>query len=151
MNLFLKRLHHGDNSTIGALYANGEFQCFTCEDEPREVKVPGKTRIPSGKYQITYRDIGGMVERYKSRMPWHKGMLWLRDVPNFDWIYLHIGNYHTDTDGCILVGDTARNGYDRGGWVEHSTVAYERLYKMISRQLDCGIPVSIVVQDEPVI
>lgn len=45
MNLFLKRLHSGNNSTIGALYINSVFQCFTCEDEPRKIKIPGRTKL----------------------------------------------------------------------------------------------------------
>jgi len=151
MNLFLKRLHSGSNSTIGALYINSVFQCFTCEDKPRKIKIPGRTRIPAGKYQITYRDEGGMVEGYKQRMPWHKGMIWLRDVPGFEWIYIHVGNTHEDTSGCILVGDTARNGYEQGGWVEQSGVAYRRLYEVIYAALDAGENVSIIVQDEPMV
>lgn len=58
MLIALIRGHYGENETLGKLYANGEFECYTCEDKMREVpgkrisewKVYGKTAIPTGQY-----------------------------------------------------------------------------------------------------
>jgi len=38
---------------------DGQFVCFGLEDEYREDKVAGETRIPSGTYQVALRKEGG--------------------------------------------------------------------------------------------
>ena len=48
----------GDRATIGELLIDGEFFCYTLEDEVRadDTKVYGETAIPNGEYtvEITY-------------------------------------------------------------------------------------------------
>jgi hypothetical protein len=39
MKIEVKRIGDNGNATIGAFYINGIFQCFTIEDEERDVKV----------------------------------------------------------------------------------------------------------------
>ena len=39
----------------------------------------------------------------------HKGMLWVRDIPGFEYILIHTGNTDEHTSGCLLVGDTQEN------------------------------------------
>ena len=50
----LFRFSSGSVSTLGLIMADlndGKvFRCFTLEDEYREAKVSGETRIPAGKY-----------------------------------------------------------------------------------------------------
>jgi hypothetical protein len=108
------------------------------------VKVPGETRIPAGTYQIKLRPEGGMNAKYAARFPAdHRGMLWLQDVPGFEWVYIHIGNTDDDTLGCILVGDTA----NIEGTLARSEQAYRRIYGTISNAILAGEPVSITVED----
>ena len=99
MKLLLERTTYTDNSTIGKLYINGVFQCFTLEDKDRNLeqqgeKVYGETAIPRGKYDvvITYS------KRFRTELPL------LVDVPQFEGIRIHPGNFSGDTEGCILVG-----------------------------------------------
>ena len=79
MILELLRISSQEDSTNGVLFAvndNGdrEFLCYTLEDEYRERKVKGETRIPAGEYAITLRDYGGFHNRYAGRFPeMHKG------------------------------------------------------------------------------
>jgi hypothetical protein len=151
MNYILQRFSSGKTSTLGALFAaygNDQRQCLamTLEDEHRDVKVPKETRIPAGRYQIKLRNAGGMTERYK-RFPFHKGMLWLQDVPNFEWVYIHIGNREDQTDGCILVGDGCRLNTAGPGEVSHSEFAYRRVYLDMLKALDAGEEVWIDVRD----
>lgn len=113
----------------------------TLEDEYRARKVPGETSIPAGIYEIRLRTEGGMHQKYARRFPWHVGMLWLQDVPGFEWIYIHIGNDDDDTDGCILVGET--RGPD---WIGESVKAYTRLYQHIVPYFDTE-PVQIEIRD----
>jgi len=139
MELLLQRISTGDESTLGIMfeghYSNPDnppvFQCFTMEDQPNEPKVPGETRIPAGRYRVLVRREGGMHSRYGVKFPWHQGMLWLQDVPDFKWVYIHPGNYDDDTEGCILPGDGAISNVPERGMVTRSVGAYERLYKKI--------------------
>jgi len=148
MNLLLQRLHSGPESTVGALYIDGVFHSYTCEDEHRNIKVPGRTRIAAGFYDIVLRAEGGMHGRYDSKFPGlHRGMLWLLDVPGFEWAYIHIGNKHENTSGCILTGADAYTN-DQGGSVGRSTLAYESLYRKIIMAIDRGERIRIDVMDE---
>lgn len=147
MQLILARIFSGDDSTVGVLGVDDKPFCFACEDEKRLVKVHGETRIPTGTYEIKYRDAGSMVTRYRDRYPWHKGMLHLQDVPGFEFIYIHIGNTDADTLGCILVGNGATLNGAGGGSISHSRDAYAALYKTIARALDNDEKVEITVLD----
>jgi hypothetical protein len=55
-------------------------------------------------------------------------MLWLQNVPGFEWIYLHIGNDETETDGCPLVGRVPVVLPDGEFKLASSTEAYLALY-----------------------
>jgi Family of unknown function (DUF5675) len=124
------------NATFSALYmmAPRQFICFILEDEYREVKVPGHTRIPAGRYEIKLRKEGGFDQRYRARFgAMHRGMLHLQDVPGFTYILIHCGNAPEDTSGCLLTGDTLM---PRVPMVGGSGVAYARLYLPLRDQLE---------------
>ena len=130
MRLKLVRHTTGKDSTGGLLFINDSFAFYTCEDQYQENKVLKETRIPEGIYQIKLRNAGGMNERYKVKFNFHQGMLHLQDVPDFEWVYIHVGNNDDDTEGCILVGRsiTTVNGESAVG---DSVLAYTQLYNMI--------------------
>ena len=46
MKINVKRLHKTNNSTIGELYIDGKFECYTLEDVERDKKIDGKTKSP---------------------------------------------------------------------------------------------------------
>lgn len=141
------RLSHGDDSTLGVL-KDGSFTAFTCEDEFREEKLHGETRIPAGDYEIKLRNEGGMNEKYLLKYPeFHRGMLHLQDVPGFEWIYIHTGNNESHTEGCILVGYKADIIDNNGGEVYRSRSAYSDLYKRIIKAMDRGEKVEIHIRD----
>ncbi len=150
MELHLLRISTGDESTLGTMYRideDREFRCFTMEDQPNEPKVPGETRIPEGRYIIGLRTEGGMTKRYAKKFDWHRGMLWLREVPGFQFVYIHYGNYEKDTDGCILTGDGAQSNVLEDGMVMSSVAAYTRLYAEILDAMIVEEPVWITIQD----
>lgn len=142
----LEVLRYSDNgeSTLGILKVNGKFFCYTLEDEYRDVKVKHETRIPEGKYDITLRNEGGLTRKYAARYPGiHKGMIWVRNVPNFQYIYIHAGNTDDHTSGCLLVGNNINNNTLKDGFVGDSRSAYVKLYKEIVSAIEAGEDVII--------
>jgi hypothetical protein len=150
MELLVMRLSSGEEATLGAMFDQTgvrQFLCYVLEDQFNEPKIAGETRIPPGRYQIKLRDEGGMVQRYRKRFPWHKGMLWLQDVPGFQFIYIHVGNKDDDSEGCLLVGDGQISNVVERGQVTSSVTAYTRLYNRIVKALGNNEEVWIEIDD----
>jgi hypothetical protein len=137
MRATLRRLDGGPHDTIGELRLNGRLLAFTLEDEGRDTKVVGETRIPAGVYPVRLRTEGGHHAKYTRRFAkgmgptWHRGMLEVCDVPGFRWILIHIGNTHSDTAGCILVGDGVNGLGQSSRALMGSTTAYIRAYEAL--------------------
>lgn len=83
MNLILQRTHEVGNTTFGKLFHNNKFLNYTLEDKVRDIKIKHETAIPSGTYQV----IINKSERFKQLMPL------LLNVPNFEGVRIHKGNY----------------------------------------------------------
>lgn len=133
MHLKVARLADNTDASIGLLAVNGSFQCFTVEDEKRAVKVKKETRIPEGIYEVVFRTEGSHHEKYKLKYGAnHYGMLHIINVPNFQFILIHIGNTDEDTEGCLLVGESLHSNFTVSG----STIAYEKLYKLVADALN---------------
>ena len=131
--LELKRYSTSPESTLGILSKNGTFFCHTLEDTKRPIKIDGETRIRDGFYPLDLRTGSPTSTRYKKKYSWHRwGMIWVRDVFNFKWVYLHPGNTSEDTRGCPLVGDGVNNNTTAEGRLSVSVVPYRRLYEEIA-------------------
>ena len=134
MIIELLRFCSRDHYTLGSLFLDKRFLCFTLEDEYREFKVHGRTRIPAGVYEVTLRREGQFHIDYSRMFPdIHKGMLHLENVPNFLYILFHIGNWAKDTEGCILVGASASANY-----VSYSRKTYLVVYPLIANRIASG-------------
>ncbi len=155
IRLTLERLVSNNDATIGILkgvrHLNGDterlFTKFACEDEYRTKKVYGETRIPAGTYWIGLRKEGGFHNRYAKKFgDWHRGMLHIQNVPNFEYILIHIGNTQKDTAGCICPGQAASL---HSMYVQASTAAYRELYPPVAAALEQGedVPISIIDRD----
>ena len=97
MKLEVLRISSQNDSTSGILFdvVNGKrkFLCYTLEDEQRDVKVWGETRIPAGEYKLSLRKEGGFHSRYQAKYGnMHQGMIHVNDVPGFEFILWHTGN-----------------------------------------------------------
>jgi len=148
MHLQLMRISTGVESTTGALYIDGEFVCFVLEDTKRNKKVAGETRIPDGNYRIALRNEGHLTRKYATRYgQMHKGMLWLQDVPGFEWVYIHTGNKRGHTEGCLLVGDSLNNNQLADGFVGKSRDAYQRIYPQIAGAIESGEKATIRISN----
>ena len=139
IELKLIRKYLKKDYTIGKLYINDVYFCDTLEDTVRDIskgnctaKIYGRTAIPSGTYDVVY----GYSPKYKKLMPR------LIDVPCFTGILIHPGNTHSDTDGCILVGQNKQVGK-----VLNSRTTFDKLIQRIiqsNNNTDKQIKITIV-------
>jgi hypothetical protein len=94
--LELKRHASANGCTIGELFYNGKFFCYTLEDvvRPAGQHVTDETAIPAGTYPVTIDH----SPTFRMLTPRLGGRLAGRGV------LIHPGNGPKDTRGCILVG-----------------------------------------------
>lgn len=152
MELKVIRYSDGGDSTLGLLFIDGFFQCYTLEDEFKAVKVYADTRIPAGTFNITLRTVGSFHERMIKHSSAevrdiHRGMLWLRDVPGFEYILIHPGNTEADTAGCLMVGNNVNNNRITNGMLANSTAAYIDMYKKVMAAFDRKEDILITIID----
>ena len=124
MEIKLTRTEYTDESTIGYLSIDGIYSCYTLEDtvRPDGVKVPGKTAIPAGRYEITI----DKSTRFKRLMP-H-----ILNVPMFEGIRIHAGNDSGDTEGCILLG-TSKSEDSVGNSLAANAVFFGKLHEALEK------------------
>lgn len=91
MTLSLIRESSGAHGTLGRLFVNGKFFCFSMEPDEDRAAHPA---IPVG----TYRVVVSPSLRFKRMLPIVVG------VPGRTGIRIHPGNDQGDTEGCILLG-----------------------------------------------
>lgn len=119
MHIVIKRTTNEDKQTLGTLQVQG-FKCYTLE-LPWKQNKKGISCIPPGKYKV--------VKRFSEKYGNHLHIL---DVKGRSFILIHNGNYHTQIQGCILVGDSLtdinKDGYKD---VTNSTKTLEKLVNML--------------------
>ena len=81
-----------DDCTIGRLWC-GEFQCMTLE-LPWLNNAKNVSCIPAGTYRYNFR-----------LSPKNGPVLELKAVKDRTYIQIHAGNFTSQIEGCILVGD----------------------------------------------
>lgn len=107
MKLELIRTVFTEDTTLGELYVDGEFQCHILEDKDRgltsdmplkeikKLKVKHETCIPYGTYPIKLTH----SPKFKRVLPLLVG------VPGYSGIRIHTGVRNTHTSGCLLPGE----------------------------------------------
>lgn len=131
MKITVTREIFDDQCSIGSMDVDDKPQCYTLEPMTRPEgaeKVFGKTAIPYGKYPVTITFSG----HFQRDMPL------VNNVPGFDEIRIHPGNWPSNTEGCCLVGVT--KGVDMVG---NSVAAFEPLFTKIKSSIDSGDTVTI--------
>jgi hypothetical protein len=144
MLLEVKREPSANGCTLGSLFVDGEFECFTLEDVVREVpelavekwKVPDETAIPTGTYDV----IVNMSEHFQKLLPL------LLNVPGFEGVRIHSGNVAADTEGCILVGKRRS-----ATAVLASRAAFNPLFAKIKAAIARGETVRIGITNPPLV
>jgi hypothetical protein len=102
-----------EESTIGEMFIDGVFLCYTLEDKDRNLKhtdsllwiktrkVYGKTAIPTGTYKCGFT----ISNRFKRVLPE------IFNVKGYTGVRIHAGNTAEDTHGCLLLGN--KKAYDK--------------------------------------
>lgn len=120
MLIEVKRFEFKDTYTVGKMYIDNIYECYTLEDVVRTgAKVNGQTAIPTGTYNL----IINHSNRFNRDLPL------LENVPNFTGVRIHSGNTSADTDGCILLG-TTWSGQD---FIGNSKVAYKKFFEKLQK------------------
>ena len=134
MELLLKRIARREKYTIGRLYIDGEYFCDTLEDTDRGLaqadglavckrkKIPGVTAIPTGRYRVVTNVVSPRFSKFKQYQFCGGKLPRIINVPAFEGVLIHIGNYPNQTEGCVLVGKNTVVGA-----VMESAVTFRRL------------------------
>lgn len=116
MKILIDRNYKYPKYTVGEVYVNGTFYCYSMEDIDRglhtdmpmryfkERKVYGETAIPCGTYEVII-DWSPKFKRYMPHVMWRNADGKLVEVPGFSGIRLHPLNTAEDSLGCIGFGD----------------------------------------------
>lgn len=161
-NFQLQRYSDDSFSTLGLIheiFTAGRkpfFWGYSLEDEFREKKVAGDTRIWGGQtYEIQLmKTVTGLTQKYRDD-PRFKDFftfhLWLSNVKDFTGVYMHVGNIDAHTEACVLMGDSANNNQKTAGnegKILESVDCYTRFYKYLCPKLAAGDRAFLKVRDE---
>ena len=116
-----------DQATEGELFIDGDFAGFTLE--PPRLDPPAKPRaIPTGSYDLTWAH----STKHKMFVPL------VENVPDFEGIEIHVGNFPQDTEGCLLVATTRKKDE-----IDTSRPVIQAVYAKVQAAFDANEPMSI--------
>ena len=136
MLLTVKRTNFTEESTIGELFIDGKFFCYTLEDKDRGLtdsmslaeiklrKIFGVTCIPYGKYKVVL----SMSPKFGKILPEIQG------VKGYSGIRIHTGNTAKNSLGCLLVGK--KKAFNQ---IFESTAAMRELMLLLDKANDVWI------------
>jgi Steigviridae/Suoliviridae L,D-carboxypeptidase/transpeptidase len=134
MQLNLYRQEFYADCTIGKLYHGDTWICDIIEDYDRSLKqtdelayilykkVPGKTCIPYGRYEIDITE----SKHFKRPLPL------LKNVIGYEGIRIHSGNDATQSEGCLLTGEQINKNAHA---LAYSRINFEKVFKLIGDAL----------------
>ncbi|MBP8242197.1 MAG: hypothetical protein KAX36_07455 [Thermoflexales bacterium] len=106
------RTSENGSSQTGELFVDGKMVAHTLE-LPWKNNQSYVSSIPTGTYRA--------IVRYDKTDQWR---FQLESVPNRTGVQIHVGNYPTQIEGCVLVGRRVNNS---GNAVSESSAAYAAL------------------------
>lgn len=135
-----------EDSTIGTLILKDAdkvlFKGFSCENTGPSTDESGKDRrIVGGKYSLEWANSTKNSNKKLGR--WQNKVLWVKRDEAFNkrLIRIHVGNFPTDTEGCILPGLSE----NKKGAVNSSVNAVIELFNAIDK---IGVEnVELIVKD----
>lgn len=115
MKWVVQRRSSDPEAVTGELLIDGQHECWTLEPPYGPASVKPRA-IPAGSYPLTVR----FSLEHQRLLP-H-----VEDVPGFEEVEIHVGNFPKDTKGCTLVGTV--QGKD---FILRSAEEFERLFQKI--------------------
>ena len=133
MKVTITRSKLEDAQTLGALVLTNDegkklFNCKTLE-LPWLNNKRNESCIPLGNYKVVARQSARYNKHYH-----------IKDVPGRSFVLIHIGNYYTQTKGCILVGKSVSD-INGDGYLDvtNSKSALQELLKLAPNGFDLEI------------
>lgn len=127
MRLLLERFYKTDKCTVGKLFVDGEYYCYTLEPPIKDDGSKPRA-IPVGTYPVVI----DFSEHFQRRLP-H-----LLQVLDFEGVRMHPGNTDKDTLGCILTG----HEWSGGDFIGHSREVFDTLFAKLEQAQDVKIEIS---------
>jgi hypothetical protein len=153
MNFLLQRFSDNGQSTLD-LWFNKDtkrFYMFGLEDQHREIKVKGDTRISAGLYDLEIHEVATPLTLKHRTVygPWFEFHIEVMRVPNFTSVYVHAGNDELHTEGCLLGGDSVLNNMIQAkNQLLSSMAAIKRFYQDVYPRLKAGEKCTLEIRDE---
>ncbi len=134
------------DSTLSAMYVDGEFCGFILEDGPEKIKIPGRTRVDSGgPYILKPIQTGEFYKKYKAKYS-HRFAVLVLGFPRHSAIMYHLLNEVTQTRGCFGPGLNAGRYLTKAlYYVRNSEAAYLRFYAKLDKIFD---PIKVVFTED---
>ncbi|HFQ5008869.1 TPA: DUF5675 family protein [Vibrio vulnificus] len=131
--LNLRRIKQHGETTLGKLTIEGvDKSWFVLEPGGPDSIVEGSDkRISAGTYQMKPFDGGTYKNVYE-----------LKNVPGRTYILMHSGNYHENTEGCLMPGKSWGVMSDSHYYVNNSKVALSEIFSEIRKYKEAEIRVS---------
>ena len=133
MKVTITRSKLEDAQTLGTLVLTNDdgkklFNCKTLE-LPWLNNKRNESCIPLGNYKVVTRQSARYNKHYH-----------IQDVPGRSFVLIHIGNYYTQTKGCILVGKSVSD-INGDGYLDvtNSKSALQELLKLAPNGFDLEI------------
>ena len=154
MEILLTRRYKKADYTIGELKIDGEFACSTLEDTDRALddgmedwqirnkKIPNRTAIPTGRYEIDMSTISPRFSQKPFYMEVCQGKVpRIKNVKGFDGILLHCGTDETHSSGCLLLGLNKIKGK-----LTDSKETFKKVYALMKEAHDRGETIYITIE-----
>lgn len=101
MEIIVTRGALTSKSSCGEMTIEGMHECVTLEPSMFPGSAP--RAIPLGRYRVSFE----RSPRFSELAGHDVSKIRLHDIPGFDGVLMHEGNFPHDTDGCTIVGSTA--------------------------------------------
>ena len=121
MELELLRVENTKDHTIGVLrIKDTQIEIARTMEDAWKDNARNISCIPQGVYKVI---------RHTS--PKYGNCFMVSNVPNRDYILIHAGNYDTDTEGCILLGESVATNVAGKRMVTNSKVTVGKFMNLM--------------------
>lgn len=157
MKILVNEIEEHTDWTISDVSIDNVKCFYSVEDEYREQKIKGETRVDAGTYPLELRDSPKFSHKWLVNpdggfeIVWHEDateeqkknwkphqLIWIKNTPRHEFCLIHWGNSDDDTEGCLVIGLSL--GYDgkRQRIVKSSRICYQKWYPVMAREVAKG-------------